>query len=301
MKSGETSYRAKANRTAIQKAPIPNHRLFYTRELSDKHFDVSWHSHDEYQLFLVLQGKGTRFIGNTVKSFEAGDLTFLGPNIPHLWKSDESYFGQRSPGHSHGIVIYINPVMLESMAESEEFQQLAALLTRVRQGMEIYGETQMEEEAMMKLLQHNHGIPGVVQLLRIFETLAHSKEYHLLQEEISGRKAKELETDRINTVYNYVATHFRENITLEEMAGLVSMAPTSFSRFFKNKTSKSFTYFLTELRIKNACNQLINEEYKTILNICFDSGFNTLSNFNHQFKLFTGLNPKEYRRRYLVL
>jgi len=298
MRSGEVYGSTKAKRVAIQKAPIANHRLFYIRELNDRHFDVSWHSHDEYQLFLVLRGNGTRFIGNTVKSFEAGDLTFLGPRIPHLWKSGENDPGQVTKSQSQGIVVYINAAQLESMAENEEFRQLAIMLDKVRQGMEIYGETQKRIVEKMLVLHRNHGLNSVIQLLEIFETLSMTREYHLLQEEVSSRNVKELDTNRINTVYNYAASHFRENITLKEMAGLVSMAPTSFSRFFKQKTSKSFSYFLIELRIKNACNQLINDETKTILNICFDCGFNTLSNFNRQFKLFTGLSPKEYRMRY---
>jgi AraC-like DNA-binding protein/mannose-6-phosphate isomerase-like protein (cupin superfamily) len=282
------------HRIVVQKAPIPEHRLFYCRELNDKHFDISWHLHEEYQLFLVLQGKGTRFVGNTVKSFEAGDLTFLGPNLPHLWKSEAG-----EP--SHGIVVYLSPGIFEALAGHEELGLLGALFDKVRLGMEVYGKTREILVKQMQALVGKHGIMGFMQLLEILDTLSRSKEYHLMQEVERNYKAKELDSSRINAVYTYAAAHFRENITLEEMAALVNMAPTSFSRFFKNKTSKSFTYFLNEVRIKNACGQLIQEEAKTILNICFDSGFSTLSNFNRQFKLYTGMSPKEYRKRYMLV
>lgn len=287
---------SKVKKTAVHKAPISNAKLFYTRELSDKHFDMSWHAHDEYQLFLVLKGKGTRFIGNTVKSFEEGDLTFLGPNIPHLWKSEESSDNVLS----HGVVIYINRVQLELLTENEEFSLLSTLLTKVKLGMEIYGKTREAIKELMLQLHGKHGIMSVVQLLTIFDTVAHSKEFRLLREEFTEHKAKEIETNRINTVYSYAAVNFRENITLEDMANLVNMTPTSFSRFFKTKTSKSFVYFLTELRIKNACKQLADEENKSIAQVCYDSGFNTLSNFNKQFRTFTGLSPKEYRDKLFV-
>src|SRR5690606_2327398 len=91
---------------AIQKTRIPEGNIFAIRELQDKHFDTTWHAHLEYQLFLVMEGTGTKFIGNTVKPFDKGDLTFLGPNIPHLWRSDESYFEQQSAKTSRGLVIY---------------------------------------------------------------------------------------------------------------------------------------------------------------------------------------------------
>jgi AraC-like DNA-binding protein/mannose-6-phosphate isomerase-like protein (cupin superfamily) len=282
------------HRIVVQKAPIPEHRLFYCRELNDRHFDISWHSHAEYQLFLVLKGKGTRFVGNSVKSFEAGELTFLGPHLPHLWKSE---VGEPS----HGIVVYLSPGIFEALAGHEEMGVLSSLFDKVRLGMEVYGKTRDSLVSQIKELVGKHGIAGLMQLLEIFDTLGRSKEYHLMQEVEGNYKAKELDSSRINAVYTYAAAHFRENITLEDMAELVNMAPTSFSRFFKNKTSKSFTYFLNEVRIKNACGQLIQEEAKTILNICFDSGFSTLSNFNRQFKLYTGMSPKEYRKRYMLL
>src|SRR5690606_41212153 len=82
---------------------------------------------------------------------------------------------------------------------------------------------------------------------------------------------------------------------------LLNMTPTSFSRYFTMKTSKSFSYFLTELRIRNACKQLSTEEAKTIAQICYESGFNTLSNFNKQFKTFIGMTPTEYRQKFLTL
>lgn len=287
--------RTKVNKAAIQKAPITSTKMFYTRELNDKHFDMSWHAHNEYQLFLVLEGQGTKFIGNTIKSYKAGDLTFLGPNIPHLWKSEE-----HNEKPSHGVVIYINPTQIESIANNEEFKSLKALLNKVKLGMEIFGKTRENVREQMQYLHGKHGIPSVIQLFQILELLAHSKEYHILREEVTERKEKPVQTNRINTIYSYTAVHFRDNITLEDMANLVNMTPTSFSRFFKTKTSKSFIYFLTELRIKNACKLLADEESKSIAEICYESGFNTLSNFNKQFKTYTGLSPKEYKDKLFV-
>src|SRR3546814_19148484 len=92
-------------KTAIQKTRIPESNIFFIRELHERHFDATWHAHSEYQLFLVVEGTGTKFIGNTVKPFEGGDLTFLGPIIPQLWHSDEHYFDTPSERFSRGLVI----------------------------------------------------------------------------------------------------------------------------------------------------------------------------------------------------
>ena len=288
-------------KTAIQKTRIPESNIFFIRELHERHFDATWHAHSEYQLFLVVEGTGTKFIGNTVKPFDGGDLTFLGPNIPHLWRSDEHYFDPHSEEISRGLVIYFNGAALGQLIEKREFDQLKTLLEKVRRGMEIQGETARQTSALMHELVHLHGMESIIHLFRILDLLAKSKEYHLLHDDMVQYKLKDVETNRINIVYNYAAKHFKYKITLEEVASLLNMTPTSFSRYFTMKTSKSFSYFLTELRIRNACKQLSTDEAKTIAQICYESGFNTLSNFNKQFKTFIGMTPTEYRQKFLTL
>lgn len=285
---------------AVQKTRIPASRIFAIRKLNDKHFDTTWHAHLEYQLFLVIEGSGTKFIGNTMKAFDSGDLTFVGPNIPHLWRSEDCYFDPKSNKSSMGLVIYFNGSALEKFIEKDEFNQLKILLGKVRRGMEIHGETAAETIKLMHGLLHLHGMDSIIQLLKILGVLAKSNEYSLLNYGEILEEPKEVETNRINIVYNYAFTNFRKKITLEEISALLSMTPTSFSRYFTAKTSKTFSYFLAELRISHACKLLSNSENMSIAQICYDSGFNTLSNFNKQFKTFIGVTPKEYREKYLT-
>ncbi len=288
-------------KTAIQKSRISESNLFFIRQLHDRHFDATWHAHQELQLFLVVSGTGTKFVGNTVKPFDKGDLTFLGPNIPHLWRSDECYFEPHSEKISEGLVIYFNGNALELLIEKEEFAQLKVLLEKIRRGMEIYGKTAQRVAKLMQELVHLHGMESVIQLFRILELLINNKDYRLLHDDTVHYQLKAIETNRINTVYNYAAKHFKQKVSLEEVASLLNMTPTSFSRYFTMKTSKSFSYFLTELRIRNACKALSTEEAKNIAQICYESGFNTLSNFNKQFKTFVGMTPTEYRQKFLTL
>lgn len=288
-------------KTVIQKSRIPESNLFFIRELNDRHFDATWHAHSEYQLFLVVEGTGTKFIGNTVKPFDKGDMTFLGPDTPHLWRSDEVYFDPHSKKTSRGLVIYFNGNAFSQFLEKEEFAQLTLLLEKVRRGMEIYGKTAHRTAELMHELLHLHGMERVIHLFKIFHTLTNTKEFRLLHDEVVSFRLKDVETNRINLVYNYAAKRFRHKITLEEVATLLNMTPTSFSRYFTMKTSKSFSYFLTELRIRNACRLLSTDEAKNIAQICYESGFNTLSNFNKQFRTFVGMTPTEYRQKFSML
>jgi AraC-like DNA-binding protein len=99
----------------------------------------------------------------------------------------------------------------------------------------------------------------------------------------------------MNKVYDYVLKNFRRKLSLEELADLLHMTPTSFSRYFTIKNNKSFSRFLSEIRIKHAC-KMLAESDQSISAICYDSGFNTLSNFNRQFKEVVSKKPMEYKK-----
>ena len=97
-------------KSAFHKSTIPESRIFVIQHLREKHFDPVWHSHAEYQLFVNLEGTGTRFIGDNISSFKPGELTLMGANLPHLWRSDEGYFKKESHLKTNGIVIYFKEI-----------------------------------------------------------------------------------------------------------------------------------------------------------------------------------------------
>ena len=286
---------------ALQKSPIPESRIFVAKELRDKHFDATWHAHSEYQLFMVLKGSGTRFIGNTVQSFNAGDLTFLGPAVPHLWRSDSVYFDKRSKLVTHGLVIYFREDFIGGLLEKDEMQQIRSLFKKAKRGIEYYGQTVNQLGTMMNSIIAAHGATSLIQLLQVLETMAQTKTYRLLHNADYAYKLKESETRRINLVINYAAQHFKERIALKSAAALLNMTPTSFSRYFSMKTSKSFSDFITELRIRHACKLLSEDDNKTISQVSYECGFNTLSNFNRQFKWYMKITPKAYREKFSTL
>ncbi|SRR5690625_2855856 len=285
-------------KTAIQKTIISDTAIFTARTVHDRHFDSNWHAHPEYQLFLVLEGEGTRFIGDTVSSFKEGDLTFLGPNIPHLWRDEDPIDKNQPIKNSKGIVIYFNESSLGNLIEKEELRYLKILLNKIHRGIEIHGSCREEIKILMSEIIKLHGIESLIHLLKIFDKLTRTKEYKLLHNDVYSYKLKKAETDRINIVFNYVVENFKRKITLKEVARLLNMTPTSFSRYFTKNTSKNFSYFLSELRIKHACKILTSKENINISEVCYESGFNTLSNFNKQFKAYTQLTPKEFKTKY---
>ncbi len=128
--------------------------------------------------------------------------------------------------------------------------------------------------------------------------ISNSTDYKLLANEGYANLLKETETDRMNKVHAYVMKNFREKITLDDVAAIANMSATSFSRYFKMHANKTFSDFLTEIRIGYACKLLV-EKKMSISETCYESGFNTLSNFNRQFKEVTHHSPLAYRQKYL--
>jgi AraC-like DNA-binding protein len=283
---------------ALQKSPISSDRAFEIKFLKAAHFDPNWHFHSEYQLFIVLKGTGTRFIGDHVSPFRKGDLVFTGPNLPHLWRSDMEYFEGDEQLGTEGIVVYFHEHFLgNEFLHQKEMYLLRQLFLKAQRGMEITGITAEKAEGLMIDLLTAVDFEGILILLQLLNLLANTSSYNLLSSSGYSNSLKQSDTDRMNRVHEYVMKNFRERITLEEVAAIANMAPTSFSRYFKIHANKTFSDFLTEIRIGYSCKLLI-EKKMSIAQVCYDSGFHTVSNFNRQFKATTHYNPFEYKKKY---
>ena len=288
-------------KAAIHKSSIPPSQIFVIRHLQEKHFDPIWHAHSEYQLFVVLKGTGTRFIGDSIKAFKPGELIFIGPQLPHLWRSDEIYFEKKSALTTEGIVIYFNENFLgDHIMEKEEMMTLKKFFAKTVRGIEFYGDKKTLVIKMMQQLTEMQGISSVIHLLSILDILAGSKEYHYVSSDGYNNPFNQHETERMNKVYEYVLKKFRQKILLEELADLLHMTPTSFSRYFAMKNNKPFSKFVSEIRIKHAC-KLLTETEDSIEQVGYECGFNTLSNFNKQFKDIMLKKPTKYKQEFLSL
>ena len=288
-------------KSVLHKSTIPDSKIFVIEHLKEKHFDPFWHSHSEYQLFVPLEGTGTRFVGDNIASFKPGELTFTGAHLPHLWRNDEKYFNKESNLGTEGIVIYFNANFLgDHLLEKDEMVLLKKLLLHSNRGMDFFGKEQLKVIKMMKELTSLNGLESVIHFLKILYVLATSKDYRFISSIAHSEVFDHKESDRLNRVYTFVLKNYHRRISLSEVADLVYMTPTSFSRYFKMKNNKSFSGFVSEIRIRNAC-KLLTETENPVAQISYDCGFDTLSNFNKQFREYNNLTPTEYRTEYMSL
>ncbi|MBM1105800.1 AraC family transcriptional regulator [Aurantibacter crassamenti] len=281
-------------KSALQKSPIPKTHAFVVQSLRQTIFDPNWHFHPEYQLFMVLKGKGTRFIGDHVKSFQPGDITFLGPDLPHLWRSDT----EESENGAEGIVVYFNENFIgDTLLYKEEGILLRKLFRKGLRGFDVTNKTADIISRMILELPKLEGFDAVLGLMHILNLLSQSDDIKLLASSGYTNTLREGDTERMNKVYAYVMKHFKRKIPIAELATLTNMTPTSFSRYFKTHANKTFSEFVSEIRIGHACKLLI-EKKMNASQVCYESGFQTMSNFNRQFKTITNRTPLDYKKRY---
>ena len=146
---------------------------------------------------------------------------------------------------------------------------------------------------------HLHGTRSIIQLLRILELMAeHPDDCRLIADAAYINTNKESEKDRMGQVYEYVMRNFQGKVNLEEAAQIANLSVSAFSRFFKSRVNKTFSDFLTEVRISHAC-KLLHETDKNVSEISYECGFPTLSNFNKLFREKTQKTPLEYRKEFI--
>ena len=282
----------------LEKSIESLNQSFLVKKLHEPFFDPNWHFHPHYQLFTVIKGTGTRFIGDDIRHFEEGDTVFLGPNMPHLWRSDRNYFEKESQLQTEGIVVYFKEDFLgNDFFEKPEMFDIKSFLKNSERGLDLTGTLGVEMVSDLKELLGLTGFEGISKLLNILHKLSITNDYQYISSSNYTNTHKISETERMRIVHEYVLKHFKENINLSTVASLSNMTEAAFCRYFKSRTNKTFSDFVKEIRIGNAC-KILQDENKSISQTCYESGYNTVSNFNNQFKSLKGVSPLQYQKLY---
>ena len=151
---------------------------------------------------------------------------------------------------------------------------------------------------LIEKLYHAEGSYRLILLMESLQIASQSDDCNLLASMGFRYETSDTENERINTIYTYTLQNFRNKISLEEVASMAGLAPTSFCRYFKSRTGKQYSRFLLEVRVGYACKLLLNG-HLTLKQICYESGFNNFTCFYEKFKLLTGSSPSIYQKNYV--
>lgn len=264
------------------------------------HFYDKLHQHDETQIMLIQKSQGTLVAGDHVGRFKEGDMFLIGGRQPHVFRNDESYYTKsktkRKSLSAHSISLYFDEHYAgESFWQLSEMLNVRHFLSRAGAGYKISGNIRAELATMLEALNKSTGIDKLMLFLTILKKLSESPEVTRLSVSNTSISIQDHEGKRMNDILEFTFNQNQRKIYIEEVAAIASLSPEAFCRYFKLRTGKTYTAFLNEVRISNACQMLIRSG-KTIQEVCFQSGFNNLSHFNRVFRKITGQTPKKYTR-----
>ena len=283
---------------ALEHLPREKDHSFVVKFFDYNYYPTPWHYHPEYEIVMVTESTGKRFIGDHISDFKPGNLAFLGPNIPHTYRNDDKYYEEGSALRAKSIVIHFLEASLgDDFLKLPEARPLSKLFELSSQGMDIFGDTYEKVSKKLYEIVSLEGLKRWLCLIDILLEIAGSKNISPITQTIHIGY-NERESKRLCSVFDWVAANFEKEIRLSEAAEIAQMNENAFSRFFSLRTRKTFSGFVQELRLKKAAKLLVENDM-TITQVCYDCGYNNVSNFNRQFLAHYQMNPMKYRKSFL--
>lgn len=278
--------------------PVPHDHTIIVLDEVLPYFYTHLHRHEEIQLTWIMQGEGTLIAGNNIHPFKADEIYLLGPNLPHVFKSELEYFDPDSDKKVHTLTIFFNPYgQLESLFSLPEMKFIRSFLQNLNTGFKVPQHLFSEISGRMLSVQNAEGLDQLMQFLQLLKSFSLLNKLEPLTVNSYPRNITDSEGMRIGLIYNYIIQNFDKTITLEDVSDQAHMTPHAFCRYFKKHTRHTFVSFLNRIRINEAC-KMLNNNSDSIASVAYDCGFSSITNFNRVFKIVTGKSPSAYMLKY---
>lgn len=254
-----------------------------------------WHFHPEFELVLNLKSYGTRIIGDSVELFDKYDMTLISGNVPHSWNHYRHEGGV--PPH-HALVLHFSRASLgEELLSQHEMSSLRELLANASRGIAFSESDAREAEPYLDAMTRSIGMAKMSAFFSLMNILCNSDKKRLLCSESYKPATDQRGSVRMNDVYDFIRKNYGATITLKDAAGVARMSPFAFSRYFKKNCGAGLIEYINQVRSNRAC-YLLRETDNHVYEIAMECGFQSISNFNRQFRKYNSLSPLEYRLQF---
>ncbi|WP_343315781.1 helix-turn-helix domain-containing protein [Brucella sp. BE17] len=251
-----------------------------------------WNYHPEWELHYIPEANGLAYVGDYVGSFAPGHLVLTGTNLPHNWITP----GATSLPGRDLVLQFDADALVGARTACPEFDILHRLKPLSLQGIEITGRAAARIGRMMVDLHRKGNASGLGLFIDILKAIEATSEKRLLASshfvslynEKSDRRHR-----RIDEAIQLLQS--TPSMQMQEVAAAIGLGSSAFSRAFKRLTGLDFSAYSRSVRVWRA-RTLLTETDMSITDICFEAGFNNLSNFNRYFRMETGLTPRSYRQ-----
>jgi AraC-like DNA-binding protein len=273
----------------------PGHS-FFVNDLIVNHFKSPIHYHPQIEITYIIQGTGMCFAGESVQPYQPGEIVILGDNIPHAFISSRDHYNMDKPKISRAINILFSKEMFgDTFLSMPENQFINSVFSDAKRCIRFSRKKSSELTSLIIKLSTTKGFERLDLLLQILYYMDSSEDKEFLNVPYLSYDINKEDMKRINKIYEYVFANYHNYISLKTIAEISNLSPQSFCRYFKNRTNKTFSKFLAEIRIGQA-SKLLKEDNKTVTDICYEVGFNHFSSFNKQFKNIMGTTALKYKK-----
>lgn len=275
--------------------PLSSENCFIYISRHKSEFTYPIHFHPEYELNFIENAKGVkRIVGDSIEEIDDFELVLItGMNLEHAWIN-----GSCTSADIQEITIQFHEDLFMNVILKNQFRTIKEMFDKARHGLVFSRETAMRVKPLLtELGQSRDGFHSFMQLMELMYELSQEKKTRILSSSSFSNTEEECDSRRVKKILTYLQDNFQNQIRLSDAAALVNMSDVAFSRFLKKRTSKTFVEYLNGVRLGYATRMLIDTT-KSVNEICFECGFNNISNFNRIFRKRKGCTPSEFRENY---
>ena len=272
---------------------ITDNDCFYIVERHKSEFTFPIHSHEEFELNFIEGGRGVRrVVGDSIETIGDFELTLVtGDGLEHAWEQGDC----REKDIREITIQFSSRLLDDKLLSRNQFASIRKMFERARMGLTFSMPAIMRVYCLIDTLaSKEERMDQFLDMLRILYELSLDTGARTLASNSFAKTVTGRESRRVNKVKEYIAQHYTEEIKLDDLAGLVAMSPSAFSRFFKQYTGRGPVDYIIDVRMGVAARMLVDTT-TSVSEICYACVFNNLSNFNRTFKARRGYTPRDFR------
>jgi AraC-like DNA-binding protein/quercetin dioxygenase-like cupin family protein len=272
---------------------------FIVQEYQQPYFTSPFHFHDAYELILIVKSYGKLYAGNKVLNFNEGEIFLFGPSFAHCFYNEKSFIASGDTAHAI-VVFFKEDFMGKDFFQKSELSKIKELLKKSEYGVKVDKANNLLTSLFLSI-RSSTGMSSLIILLQLLENLStHNKNnISLINNVLPKSSGNQNDASRLEAVFKYVIENFKDNINSKEAASLACLNEAAFCRYFKRRTQKTFSQFVSYVRITHSI-RLLRESDMSVASVCFESGFKNISYFNRQFKELMNETPFDYRKSCLI-
>ncbi|MEN8138261.1 MAG: AraC family transcriptional regulator [Bacteroidota bacterium] len=259
--------------------------------------DTPLHYHPEIEIIYILEGHGTRIIGESIENFDKDDLVVIGSEVEHIWMNNKPHNHDINQKFEYIVLFIDSSLISQKLFNIPEFRGIKDLLINSNKCIHFNKKSAIELKESFIKIANGKGFAKFTDTIKLLDKMSQIKTSKYILKNFNNKFDNNDDRDRLVKCIDYISKNYQNKIKLETIADFSNLAPNSFCRYFKQRTSKTLSQYISEIRINRACYLLIHTN-NLIEEIAFDCGFNTMPNFYTQFAKQKDMLPTDYRNKF---